>query len=83
MMCIVPHAVVLQRVPTYILIVAVNAVLIALGAYFGLTLSGALGDAHRKMHLQAWQLRQLIPREARAAREAGRMAGGGVTGGSR
>jgi hypothetical protein len=68
MMCIVPHAVVLQRVPTYILFVAANAVLIAIAAYFGLSVSGALATAHRRTHLQSWQLRQLLPLEARAAR---------------
>jgi eukaryotic-like serine/threonine-protein kinase len=67
MMCIVPHAVLLQKVPTYLLFVAVNGVLIAMGAYFALTLSRALASAHRRMHLQAWQLRQLLPREAQHA----------------
>jgi len=70
MMCIVPHAIVMQRVPTYLLLAAVSAVLIALGAYFGLTLGSALVAAHQRMHLQSWQLRQLIPREAESVRAA-------------
>jgi eukaryotic-like serine/threonine-protein kinase len=68
MMCIVPHAVVMRAAPTYLLFVGVNIVLIAMGAYFGLSLGAALTVAHRRSHLQAWQLRQLIPREVRAAR---------------
>lgn len=70
MMCIVPHAVFLRAAPTYLLFVAVNAVLIAMGGYFGLKVGGALAVAHRRSHLQAWQLRQLMPSEVRAARAA-------------
>jgi serine/threonine-protein kinase len=68
MMCIAPDAVVLQRAPTYVLFLAVNVVLVAVCAYFGLALGDALGIAHRRLHLQSWQLRQLIPREARQPR---------------
>jgi serine/threonine protein kinase len=66
MMCVASHAVVMRPVPTYLLFLAVNAVLIAMGAYFGLNLGGALAVSHRRSHLQAWQLRQLIPLEARS-----------------
>jgi eukaryotic-like serine/threonine-protein kinase len=68
MMCIVPRAAVMQRVPAYLFLGSVNAVLIALGGYFGLTLGRALTRAHQRLHLQSWQLHQLIPREVRAAR---------------
>ena len=65
MMCIVPQVLALQRLPTYVILIVVNTVVIVMNAYFGLALGGALTVAHKQMHLQAWQLRQLLPHEAR------------------
>jgi serine/threonine-protein kinase len=64
MMCVVPRAVEFERVPTYVFLTVVDLVLIAVAANFGVTLGAALRRAHRRMHLQSWQLRQLIPSEA-------------------
>jgi serine/threonine-protein kinase len=69
MMCVVPRAVEFERVPTYVFLVVVNLVLVAIAAYFGATLGEALRAAHRRTHLQSWQLRQLIPSEARTRGE--------------
>jgi serine/threonine protein kinase len=64
MMCVVPRAVEFTQVSTYVFLAVVNLVLIAVAANFGVTLGAALRKAHRRMHLQSWQLRQLIPSEA-------------------
>jgi tRNA A-37 threonylcarbamoyl transferase component Bud32 len=72
MMCIIPHTVLFQPVPTYISFVLLNVTLIAFAAAFGVSVGEALSVAHRRMHLQSWQLRQLIPSEAKAARSSAR-----------
>jgi eukaryotic-like serine/threonine-protein kinase len=64
MMCVVPRAVAFARVPSYVFLAVVNLVLIGVAANFGVTLGAALRKAHRRMHLQSWQLRQLVPSEA-------------------
>ena len=65
MLCVVPRAVAFARVPTYVFLAVVNLVLVGVAAYFGVTLGAALRRARRRTHLQSWQLRQLLPSEAR------------------
>jgi serine/threonine protein kinase len=66
-MVIVSHMIALPKAPTYAFLLIVDTATIAMGAFFGLTVRTALAAANRGKALRAWQLRQLIPKEARSA----------------
>jgi len=47
--------------PSYVFLIAANTLLIAIGGWFARSLAVNRRDAQRRLEIQAWHLRQLLP----------------------
>jgi hypothetical protein len=64
-MCILPHWHSLPAVPVTAALTIASLVFIVFGTYYAGRYRDALHEAERRLHVQAWQLRQLAPEAAR------------------
>jgi serine/threonine-protein kinase len=62
---IVPHIVEMPETGTLLFLLLANLAAIVTGALFVARFRDALVDAERRLQFQAWQLRQLVPEEAK------------------
>ncbi len=61
--CVLPRMLAFPNIVMTILLPA-NLIVIVMACYFGLRFRDVLTDMQRRLHLHAWQLRQLVPNEA-------------------
>jgi hypothetical protein len=73
-MVIRPHLTSVPRVPTLAFLAVSNVFLVLSVGLYALTVRRALERAQRRLLMQTWQLRQLLPRETLAGTETGRVA---------
>jgi serine/threonine-protein kinase len=64
---IVPGMLSFRPVPTHVFFIASNIGLIVTASFILARFRDTLSDVERRLHVQTWQLRQLVPEEARPA----------------
>jgi hypothetical protein len=70
-----PGALELPRVGTFVFLTMANILVVVLAAVFAGEYRDELTQLELRSHLQTWQLRQLVPLEARRALDPGLPAG--------